>query len=60
MKRFLLLLGLSAFFTASWAQRPYFCITEGTVLEYENYGLTGNVDGYVRMHIQNVQGADGN
>ena len=51
----LLLTSLSLF-----AQRPYFCITEGTELEYANYGQTGNTDSYVRMHIKNVEGADGN
>ncbi|MDD3521641.1 MAG: hypothetical protein PHT64_03415 [Bacteroidales bacterium] len=43
-----------------FAQRPYFCITEGTTLEYENYGQTGNVDGYFRMNIRKVSGIDGN
>ncbi|HBG53513.1 MAG TPA: hypothetical protein DDW70_04810 [Rikenellaceae bacterium] len=42
------------------AQRPYFCITEGATLEYENYGQTENVDGYFRMHIREVNGTDGN
>jgi len=43
-----------------FAQRPYFCITEGTTLEYENYGQTGNIDGYFRMDIRQVSGTDGN
>ncbi|MEJ1729717.1 hypothetical protein SMA90_25630, partial [Escherichia coli] len=51
----LLFMSLSLF-----AQRPYFCITEGANLEYENYGQTGNTDSYVRMHIKNVDGSDGN
>jgi len=43
-----------------FAQRPYFCITEGTTLEYENYGQTRNVDGYFQMNIRQVSGIDGN
>lgn len=60
MKRFCLFSFLLFFSLALQAQRPYFCVTEGTVMEYANYGNDGETSGYTRIAVKNVEGTDGN
>jgi len=60
MKRFCLFSFLLFFSLALQAQRPYFCVTEGTVMEYANYGNDGETSGYTRIAVKNVEGSDGN
>jgi hypothetical protein len=60
MKRFCLFSFLLFFSLALQAQRPYFCVTEGTVMEYANYGNDGETSGYTRIAVNNVEGSDGN
>jgi hypothetical protein len=60
MKRFCLFSFLLFATLALQAQRPYFCVTEGTVMEYANYGNDGETSGYTRITVKNVEGSDGN
>jgi hypothetical protein len=60
MKRFCLFSFLLFFSLALQAQRPYFCVTKGTVMEYANYGNDGETSGYTRIAVKNVEGTDGN
>jgi len=60
MKRFYLFSFLLFATLALQAQRPYFCVSEGTVMEYANYGNDGETSGYTRITVKNVEGADGN
>jgi len=60
MKRFYLFSFLLFATLALQAQRPYFCVTEGTVMEYANYDNEGDTSGYSRITVKNVEGSDGN
>ncbi|MFA5302526.1 MAG: hypothetical protein WC395_07570 [Bacteroidales bacterium] len=60
MKRFCLFSFLLFATLVLQAQRPYFCVTEGTVMEYANYGNEEKTSGYTRITVKNVEGSDGN
>ncbi len=59
MKRLITLFIALCIGIAAQAQRPYFCITPGTTLEYQSYDNNGELSGITRTTIKSVEGANG-
>lgn len=60
MKKLLISVALTVSAFSCFAQRPYFCVKSGAVLEYTTYDANGKESGTSRTEIISASGSNGN